>query len=153
MGRERWKLEIINHQKEVELQSSFISLLKTFCFRALCLLSKQGKYPDCHLAGLEEIEIAFVSEKEMISLHCRFLQDSSSTDVITFPYGEILVNAEMASHYAKSENLSLEQELALYVLHGLLHLAGYNDDSDERRREMKSAETSFLEQFTSLNSS
>ena len=68
-----------------------------------------------------------------------FFGDPSATDVITFPmgnYGEILVSVETARRQAAELGVPWEREMALYVVHGLLHLCGYEDQSAEGARRM-----------------
>jgi len=80
----------------------------------------------------------------MARVHGDFLGDSSETDVITFPYGEILVCPAVARDRAADYGLEAEEEVLLYALHGLLHLAGYDDTTPEAARSMASAQTRLL---------
>jgi probable rRNA maturation factor len=59
-----------------------------------------------------------------------------ATDVITFEHGEIVISAETARAYAREHQHSVEHEIALYIVHGLLHLNGYDDTTPEAKREM-----------------
>lgn len=79
------------------------------------------------LRTLDEIGIVLVSDRNIAAIHGRFLADPSPTDVITFEHGEILVSAETAAREAAARGLSLTEELARYAVHGLLHLAGWDD--------------------------
>lgn len=63
----------------------------------------------------------------MARVHREFLDLRGPTDVITFPYGEILVCAPVAEARAKEFGHDVTTELALYCIHGLLHLAGHDD--------------------------
>ncbi|MCX6969200.1 MAG: rRNA maturation RNase YbeY [Verrucomicrobia bacterium] len=63
----------------------------------------------------------------MARVHREFLDLRGPTDVITFPYGEILVCAPVAGSRAKEFGHDVTTELALYCIHGLLHLAGQDD--------------------------
>ena len=63
----------------------------------------------------------------MARVHREFLSIAGATDVITFPYGEILVCASIAAARAEEFQHSPTDEIALYIIHGLLHLAGYDD--------------------------
>lgn len=63
----------------------------------------------------------------MARVHRDFLGLPGPTDVITFPYGEILVCAPVAASRAREFSHSVTAELALYIIHGLLHLAGHDD--------------------------
>ena len=79
------------------------------------------------LASLSIIEISVVGTRAMARVHRDFLKIPGPTDVITFPYGEILVCAPIAAARAGEFALSITDEIALYMIHGLLHLAGYDD--------------------------
>lgn len=79
------------------------------------------------LADLDQIEFSVVGNRAMARVHRAFLDLRGPTDVITFPYGEILVCAPVASSRAKEFGHDVTTELALYCIHGLLHLAGHDD--------------------------
>lgn len=61
---------------------------------------------------------------------------SGPTDVLTFEHGEILISAETAASYAGEYDLTPLQEIALYILHGLLHLRGFDDQTPSDHEEM-----------------
>jgi probable rRNA maturation factor len=73
----------------------------------------------------------------MAQLHRRFLNEAGPTDVITFQHGEIVISAETARRQARAFRTSLEHELRLYIVHGLLHLRGYDDKAPAGAAEMK----------------
>jgi len=94
-----------------------------------------------------DLSIAILSDAKLAELHDDFLQDPSETDVITFPgdlemefAGEICVSADRAFATCDSHLTSFAEELTLYIAHGLLHLAGYNDKTDEQCVEMRKGE-------------
>ena len=89
------------------------------------------------LAELEEIHVWLVSNRRMSILHRKFLHQPGPTDVITFEHGEIFISAEMAKRNAKRFGTSLARELQLYVIHGLLHLHGFDDGAPKAALEMK----------------
>ena len=66
-------------------------------------------------------------------------------DVITFDYGEILVSAETALSNSEELQVSLENEILLYIIHGMLHLGGYLDGSRSEFKEMKSLQEMILD--------
>jgi probable rRNA maturation factor len=75
------------------------------------------------------------------------MADPSPTDVITFAgdpavdsAGEICVSADTAARYAQSQRRDFSRELTLYIVHGWLHLAGYDDLQPARKRVMRRAE-------------
>jgi len=80
----------------------------------------------------------------MARVHGDFLDDPTETDVITFPYGEILVCPAVAKDRARELSLNVDDEVLLYALHGLLHLAGYDDTTPKRAKEMAGAQEKLL---------
>jgi probable rRNA maturation factor len=94
-----------------------------------------------------EISIAFLTDKALARIHADFLDDPTTTDVITFEGngklgsgGEICVSADTASAYASQHGHNFSEELTLYVVHGWLHLAGYDDLKPTKKRLMRAAE-------------
>jgi probable rRNA maturation factor len=99
-----------------------------------------------------ELSIVFVDEDFLCGLHQRFLDDPSPTDVLTFdlgqgpgPEGEVYVSVDRAREVSTARSTSLQRELALYVVHGVLHLCGFDDQSDGDREAMRAAERSVLQ--------
>ncbi len=80
----------------------------------------------------------------MAQVHGSFLGDPTETDVITFPYGEILVCPAVAREQAPRYAVSVHDEILLYALHGLLHLAGYDDTTTALARVMDAAQRKLL---------
>jgi len=94
-----------------------------------------------------ELSLAFLTDKALARIHADFLSDPRTTDVITFEGnaklgsgGEICVSADTAANYAAQHGRDFSQELTLYVVHGWLHLAGYDDLKPEKKRRMRAAE-------------
>jgi probable rRNA maturation factor len=97
-------------------------------------------------AGLREVDVVLVDRATMARVHGDFLDDATETDVITFPYGEILVCPAVADDRARELGLRLDDEVLLYGLHGLLHLAGYDDTTPRLAKEMAAAQEKLLAQ-------
>ena len=99
-----------------------------------------------------EISLAFVDNQRIHELNKKFLQHDFPTDVISFVLerdengleGEVVVSAEMALVIAPRWNWPPEHELLLYVVHGVLHLVGYDDTTDAAAVEMRRAERATL---------
>ncbi len=94
-----------------------------------------------------ELSLVFMSDPALARIHADFLNDPSETDVITFEgdpalntAGEICVSADRASHYADLHERDFSEELTLYLVHGWLHLAGYDDLEPAKKRRMRAAE-------------
>ena len=73
----------------------------------------------------------------MASLHRQFLNQSGPTDVLTFQHGEIFISIETARRQARAFGNSLTRELRLYIVHGLLHLHGFDDRKRTDARKME----------------
>jgi probable rRNA maturation factor len=84
----------------------------------------------------QAIIVALVSDRRISAIHRQFMQIPGPTDVITFQHGEIIISVETAHRQATQLDKKLFEELGLYLLHGLLHLAGYDDATDAGFREM-----------------
>ena len=98
-----------------------------------------------------ELSLVFLSDPALAQLHADFLNDPSSTDVITFEgdpalgsAGEVCVSVDTALAYARKHCRDFATELTLYVVHGWLHLAGYDDLEPAKKRVMRRAETRAL---------
>src|SRR5262245_12557795 len=83
-----------------------------------------------------EISLAFVDNTTIHQLNVRYLNHDEPTDVLSFPLsepgsrklaGELVIGAEVARVQAQTRGHTVDAELALYVIHGLLHLCGYDD--------------------------
>jgi probable rRNA maturation factor len=104
--------------------------------------------------GRSELHVAvvFVADAELARLHARHLGDPRPTDVMAFelgeegggPGGELYVSVERARAEARARALAPEGELALYVVHGCLHLCGHDDHAPRARARMRAAERTVL---------
>jgi len=93
---------------------------------------------------LTTIQFVLVDRATMAQVHASFLGDPTETDVITFPYGEILICPAVAKAQAFGYGLEVEHEVLLYCLHGLLHLAGYDDVTAAQAKQMARVQTQLL---------
>ncbi|MFT5049460.1 MAG: putative rRNA maturation factor [Chlamydiales bacterium] len=99
-----------------------------------------------------EVNAILVDEPTLTEMHGRFLEESSPTDVMSFdlgedgggPAGEVFVSVDCARTVAAERGVSHARELALYLVHGTLHLCGMDDHDPEDRSEMRSAERAVL---------
>jgi probable rRNA maturation factor len=108
----------------------------------LCLRLPRRKKTD--LAQLREISVLIVSDRKIASLHRQFMNESGPTDVITFQHGEIFVDVESARRNARRFGNAFERELRLYVVHGLLHLHGFDDRNAASARRMRVVQRKIL---------
>lgn len=94
-----------------------------------------------------ELSLVFLTDAALARLHADFLGDPTTTDVITFEgdrtlrtAGEVCVSADTAAAFADRNRRDFSAELTLYVVHGWLHLAGYDDLVPAKKRLMRRAE-------------
>jgi probable rRNA maturation factor len=97
-------------------------------------------------SNLSAIQFVLIDRAAMTRVHGEFLGDRTETDVITFSYGEVLVCPAVARDRAPEHGLDVEAEILLYALHGLLHLAGYDDTTPTAARTMATAQARLLKQ-------
>ena len=109
--------------------------LERFAERAL-LFCRGERSRRSSLTNLAEIHVLLISDRRMSQLHRRFMGITGPTDVITFQHGEIFISVETARRQARAYRTSLAHELRLYLVHGLLHLHGFDDDAPAARRRM-----------------
>lgn len=89
-------------------------------------------------AGAVELSVSLVTEEEMADLHARYLDDPDPTDVLSFTMDEdgLLGDVVICPTVASAQASDLEAELRLLLVHGILHLLGYDHDEDDERRAM-----------------
>jgi probable rRNA maturation factor len=135
------QITVRNLQRAVPID---VAVLENFAAKALrlCLQSRKNKQTD--LTKLREVAVLLVSDRRMALLHRRFLNQSRPTDVITFQHGEIFISAETARRHARTFGNSLAREVRLYVVHGLLHLHGFDDQTEADAQTMKAAQEKIL---------
>jgi probable rRNA maturation factor len=122
------QVKVLNRQRKYRLP---VSELVTFAqtLAPLVLSIARNNIP-------EEITVVLVSDRKISAIHQQFMGIAGATDVITFQHGEIVISVETASRQAIEYESDLLHELRLYIAHGFLHLAGYDDHSEAGFREM-----------------
>ncbi len=109
--------------------------------------------PQHVLSQLHEIEISLVDDATIARVHAEFLHDPTATDVITFPYGEVIVSYETAVRYAAQHCIPAPQELLRYMVHGLTHLHGYLDATPAERADLFAVQEQLVQQCDCSDSS
>ncbi len=103
-----------------------------------------------------EISLAFVDNPTIHRLNLRYLQHDEPTDVLSFPLsepnsrrlsGELVIGAEVAAAQAATRSHDVQAELALYVIHGLLHLCGHDDHDEAGAATMRERERRYLREL------
>ncbi len=128
--------------------------LANFDTERLCSASERFlKYLGCEK---EEVNIVFVNNRFIRELNRKYRQVDLPTDVLCFDLsepsskestGEIYISLERAAEQAQQYGVSLQNEVARLVVHGLLHLVGYDDQSDADREVMRQKTEEYLYQF------
>jgi probable rRNA maturation factor len=103
---------------------------------------------------LEEISYIFCDDDYLLKLNEEYLDHDTYTDIITFDYsvgkilqGDIYVSTERVEENAREYNVSFEEELRRVLIHGVLHLAGYKDKTDEESSLMRKKEEEKMQLF------
>jgi len=116
-------IEVVNRQRGKKVDNVVWAL---FAEKAIDAIGKHGS----------SATIAFVSDKNIRKLNKQFRRIDKATDVLSFPadeetnLGDIAISVETAAAQAKDNGLTFENEIAQLILHGLLHLSGYDHETD-----------------------
>ena len=133
-------LEIINNQRKIKIETEpFLE----FNQKIVEVISEVEN---------KSATIAFVSDRKMRELNKQFRGKNFTTDVLSFPFtvdeydleadnlGDIVISVEQAERQARENDLTLENEIKQLILHGILHLCGYDHETDTgemNRRELE----------------
>jgi probable rRNA maturation factor len=100
-----------------------------------------------------DVNIVFIHDRRMVKLHEEYLHHRSTTDVLSFPLhedgstsveGEVYVNLDQARRQARRYQVTRKNEIARLVIHGTLHLLGYDDSSPRKKTTMTQREDHYL---------
>jgi len=101
-----------------------------------------------------EISFIITSDNYLRSINKEFLNHDYFTDVISFNYssddnvaGEIYISEDTVRRNSVEYNVVFDNEMLRVMIHGVLHLAGYNDEAETERQEMKLLEDKWMELF------
>ena len=122
-------IHLLNRQRKTKLP---LDRLDQFAQRALAALLPLAKIRP----SFDEIVVVLVSDRQIAAIHQKFMNLRGPTDVVTFEHGEIVVSVETATRQAPLFGKTTEEELELYLVHGLLHLCGYDDGTKRGYEEM-----------------
>ena len=135
------QISIRNLQRKIPVNVAVLQRVATKAVRH-CLQVRRRKRTD--FSKLPNIFVWLISDRRMSSLHRQFLGQTHSTDVLTFQHGEIFICVEMAKRHARMFGNPLVRELQLYIVHGLLHLHGFDDRTPSGARRMKRMQEKIL---------
>ncbi len=137
-------IDLVNLQRKIQIP---VDELRPFVAQACSIDDAHGG----------SFSVAFISDSRMTQLNKLFRGKDSNTDVLSFPHepdefdpdkdnlGDIVISAEQAQKQATENGLTLEGEIKQLILHGLLHLCGYDHETDNG--EMNQRELELREQL------
>lgn len=108
-----------------------------------------------HKVDIENVSLIILPDDAHTDLNIKYLDHDYSTDILTFDLsedesiqGEIYINAMVCRNNASEYGVSVENEFYRLMIHGLLHLIGFDDHTDEEKREMTAQEDRYLQRLT-----
>ena len=133
---------VINRQRLLKLNSNEIKLLARYVLENEKISNDVG------------INLMFVRNNVIRKYNKDFLNKDNPTDVISFEgnisdgsVGDIIISVEKAAEYAAQNNIDVDEELARYIIHGILHCLGYEDIIDKERRAMFKRQEELLRKY------
>ena len=130
-----------NLQRKISVN---VAEVEKFARNALSRCLQLQKHKQTDLRKLNAVAVWLISDRRISQLHLQFLRESGPTDVITFHGGEIFIRVESARRNAREFGNSLMNEIKLYIVHGLLHLHGFDDQEPRDLRRMKNTQERIL---------
>ena len=140
----RPRVQVHNRQIVCPMSDTFVESLMRAGDAVIEEVTKEGL---ARVSPPESVVVSLIGDKEISLVHAQFMDNPEPTDVITFPYGaegEILISVETAQRQAEEFNSPLKREITLYLVHGILHLVGYEDDTKSSRDEMDALQERLL---------
>jgi probable rRNA maturation factor len=135
------KINVQNLQRKITVN---VAELEKFAINAAQHALQLHQRRQTELRKLSEIFIWLISDRRMALLHRKFLGRPGPTDVMTFQHGEIFISVDTARRHARAFKDSLIREFNLYIVHGLLHLHGFDDQTPIQAQKMKAAQERIL---------
>ena len=130
-----------NNQSSTEIPEAWLTLLeKGGSLAAAEILARHVTSEDAPLHDHQCVEVALVDNETSARVHEQFMGIEGETDVITFHHGEIVIGVEVAFRQAAENGEPPLRELFRYIVHGLLHLAGHEDEEAADRERMEAAQ-------------
>jgi probable rRNA maturation factor len=133
-----------NYQEITPIPEHWLTAFEAVAHQASALALAHATSDDSPLSLLATLEIALVDDATSEQVHRDFMNQEGPTDVITFHHGEIVICAEVAQRQADEYGEPLAREILRYLVHGLLHLAGHEDEEPLERTAMESAQESIV---------
>ncbi|MFA5142939.1 MAG: rRNA maturation RNase YbeY [Candidatus Omnitrophota bacterium] len=133
-----------------------INLHKRYNLNGACLKSVIKKILQCvnKSRNMTSLDVVFMDDRAIKVLNKRYKGRNRPTDVLSFEFqdepakkafaGEVIISVDRARENSKVFGTDFKAELVLYVIHGILHLFGYDDMSEAKRRVMRRKESEIL---------
>jgi probable rRNA maturation factor len=134
-------ISVRNRQRKIPVN---VADLQMFAGKALRRCLQLSKRKSTDLDKLHGVFVWLISDRRMAQLHRKFMHRTGPTDVLTFQHGEIFISVETGKRHARAFGNSLTSELRLYIVHGLLHLHGFDDQTRTGARKMHKAQEKIL---------
>lgn len=106
---------------------------------------------ESEIRRIGDVSVVFCSDNYILDVNMKYLQHDYFTDIITFDYcegdklnGDLIISIDTVRENAVTYGVSFDEELHRVIVHGLLHLIGYDDSTEEQRKEMRSKENYYL---------
>ena len=133
-------IKLVNRQRKRQLDLRACQKFAEAALTRVWIRNRRFVLPD-------EICVFFVSDARIRRIHRDFLAADEATDVITFHHGEIFISVETAERHAHRFSTSLSEEIHLYIVHALLHLAGFEDKTRRGYKRMKATQEKFAHEI------
>jgi rRNA maturation RNase YbeY len=105
---------------------------------------------------LDEVNLIFCSDEYLLKMNVEYLQHDYYTDIISFDYceanrilGDLFISKDRVLDNADQNNVTFDLELQRVIVHGVLHLCGYKDKSEEEEKLMRTKEDYYLSKIVS----
>ena len=124
----------------IDVRSEIPGISAVFVRRVAAYALKAEKSP-------MDLSILITGDRQIRKINKKFLKHDYATDVISFPTGDIVISADTARRFAKELKIPFREELARYVVHGALHLLGYDDKKEPAHRRMHARQEALLKKI------
>lgn len=140
-------MELHFFNEDIDFNLSHKNYLKTWIINAI---KNENSVPG-------HINFIFTSDKYLLNINKQYLSHNYFTDIITFNdvqgniiNGDIFISLETVKNNSLRFGVSFEEELSRVMIHGILHLMGYDDQTKEQKSEMRKKENEYLDRLKNL---
>ncbi len=137
-------MEIFFHNEDVKIEVKEKERIRKWIENTIKKEGKKG----------ETINVILTSNSNMLSLNKKYLNRNYITDIIAFNYnreniisGDLFLNPDTIKRNAKKYKTKLTEEIKRVIIHGVLHLIGYDDKKEEEKKVIREKENFYLDRF------